>query len=68
MNTNTVFDYKDNLWLQRPYLTTETFFERKYLQHVTEDIFTCHSRVTNIVEKYNKLNPNGFEVNIKRLN
>lgn len=48
-------------------VTTETFFEKSFLESVTEDLFTCHSRVTNIVEKYNRLNPEKITLNKKRL-
>ena len=48
-------------------VTTETFFERSFLESVTEDLFTCHSRVTNIVDKYNRLNPGKIALNKKRL-
>ena len=46
-------------------VTTETFFERSFLESVTEDLFTCHSRVTNIVDKYNRLNPGKIALNKK---
>ena len=48
-------------------VTTETFFETSFLASVTEDLFTCHSRVTNIVDKYNRLNPGKITLNKKRL-
>ena len=48
-------------------VTTETFFETTLFRSITEDIFTCHSRITNIVEKYNNLTPGKIQLNKKRL-
>ena len=48
-------------------VTTETFFDTSLFQSITEDIFTCHSRITNIVEKYNNLTPGQTRLNKKRL-
>ena len=36
-------------------ITSETFFEASFLDMVTEDLFTCYSRFSSIVEKYNRL-------------
>ena len=48
-------------------VTNETYFTKKFLESVTEDIFTCHSRINNIVMKYNRLNQKSIELNKKRL-
>ena len=36
-------------------IACETYFEPSYLDMVTEDLFTCYSRFSYIVEKYNRL-------------
>lgn len=36
-------------------ITSETFFDTLYLEHFCEDLFTCHSRISHVVEKYNRL-------------
>ena len=48
-------------------VTNETYFTKKFLENVTEDVFTCHARINNIVLKYNRLNSNSVELNKKRL-
>ena len=48
-------------------VTSETLFSRDLLMSVTEDILTCHSRIINVVEKYNNQSRGKIPLNKKRL-
>ena len=45
-------------------VTQETFFERKLLEELTEDVFTCDTRFVTWTEKYNRLHSKS-ETNLK---
>ena len=47
-------------------ITNETFFDTDLLDEFTEDIFTCTSRVHNIVSKYNRIHT-GAALNYPRI-
>ena len=47
-------------------ITQDSFFETAFLNEVSEDVFTCYSRIVHIVSKYNRLY-SGFQLNKKRL-
>ena len=49
--------------------TLDTYLEVIFLDNVSEDAFTCNSRLTNIVEKYNRIHKlTTSKLNYQRLN
>lgn len=48
-------------------VTSESFFEVSFLDMVTEDVFTCKSSISDIVEKYNRVSVQNIALDKRRL-
>lgn len=66
VDNKVVRKYLDSREIKYFSITTETFFDVELLNLLTEDLFTCDVRISNFVEKYNRLN-NSIELNKKRI-
>ena len=64
-----VRSYYDDSERKQPYfsITNETFFEKKLLDVVTEEIIVCNVQFSNWVVCYNRLNKSSRPVSYKLL-